>query len=1798
MCKKFGTIEEAKVYYHPQTQRHLGVGTVVFRSSRSAKTCADALHKTSKMGNIMNVQVDFLGRGNVFPYSVFVSGKFRTQLLNELMADLLPRHGNEIQHVPTSQSVSIKNKSFPYDAHLFFPPDNRGTAHGYDPSVKPGEFFPSGCSTVDLKGRFTASDQIPVVPPSCATSFVSRSLHCMGDKCNLHNNVGSSNDQLLPGCHISVEDKHSSPSRQQPLPKRAGLNPTVEHTGVTQERVPRDLPQGKCLSERMGSVDSTSKALPHPEESLESRIQRLLRLNSLSSTGTGVCGSSGLPKTQSSVTADLHPTRFDGSIQFVNPVTQRAISVPVSQPEAAPCSSSILPESLRQTGEESHNPQLSAANRRTLLPTPESVNSMKAAAGAANLQNSPDASLADRSSLLRSHAKPVDLASVSFIIEEVKAMFLDELKNIMHRDVTRRIVEGNAFKIFSTWWDSYDSQHGSRSAGTSHSAATANTSAMRNSTFRPQVSIAVSGTSAENTTSFTADLSMDVSRSSVSSACTHTTIPGQSMPSMGSSTLSQSSQSGLNAFGFGLFTGLRTPLPKIRRKPRPPTPSPSPPPCPKAPLNMPLTRPKAHQSDPRHSAVHHRTPRRSLSSTDGTSSGGASAPASDGEYKWNNEDRADARTSASETLRKSDADDRSQLVSGRSHRRFAGHDWPRSDVSSTSSSVSRRLSLTSPKHSPSGSLSGSPNRYSSPTSISEGDKLPSDHLNGKPKSRSKGTVRVSDVFAPSSDGESFAQSPRPSVGGTTSQVDGGSSEESTEPLANESEAERLVKSASDPFPETSPRLSDVQSSLANVCDMQSASGPRSPLSGEPDRSPEKPSSKSLSSDNSLSSLDDETDTAVLSPRGSPQPQQTSSNRKGYSVSTLELERSKRVAKRKVRPRRRSHNASGTQRGRGKSRKPLLSNAPRAPSSQERRSYRRYNRTRHSASCTSMDSQSSLNDSPVEDSYISNRVHNNDLTSVPPEHQWPALRSSLTASDGDPQTTHVQTSRMTHSQPIQTVPGYVCASPDGCQPVAQNKTKTSQPSRGPSLLTEPTMDRSAYDAHMETRRIPYKPGKENARKSTSVLRHLEESLLSPPTEQWKGHEDDTESASDESTEIIDTVHRPYCWPEQLMQEHNYFHLPTIGTTIKYRSRRSRRGYKDHASDLLRNGMKPELQPSDFGHRSRKRPWPLTALDDSLASTVEAEFRLHSQRFKDKRVATSLSNELTDRDDPSLLSSSNYVPTSRLVTENRSKARIRGNRELASLFTPVVRADLERDVVVESCKKHVSSPPSHVKVPPPIFKPRTAEEENYVLRLITLHGLDAEDIGFLQAAHTHLSNCSSTSVCQWCERNPEHAALFAFPDLISPKLVSAVRSLPWVDHPPTLIPDPTDAPCYLSPDGRLLKYSDLDSRIHFSRATHEQKWPLRACQSRFYKRARTARLAPAQSVVGALSRDRKVSRALFGSDSSMSPDSGNQHSSGSDSETQKTAEPDQSPLAARPKWSDVDKQLYVVSAFASYQQLDSTRDPLADNVDFHLGPAASLPPVHSSGCARAQGFYPIPAEERFRRPWSVGRSLIGDDGQRRPIPLMPATVEAQLGVSAILQVFGGNLEDRLTEQASEAKKKQLTQFREARSVQRRLLAEFQDIETGDLLKFNQLKFRKKQLIFAKSPIHAWGLIALEPIAAEEMVIEYVGQVVRKSVAELREQQYEAKGIGGSYLFRIDDDFVIDATMCGNNARFINHSCQPNCYAKIITVEGKKKIVIYSKRDINVMEEITYDYKFPYEEEKIPCLCGASGCRGTLN
>ena len=75
----------------------------------------------------------------------------------------------------------------------------------------------------------------------------------------------------------------------------------------------------------------------------------------------------------------------------------------------------------------------------------------------------------------------------------------------------------------------------------------------------------------------------------------------------------------------------------------------------------------------------------------------------------------------------------------------------------------------------------------------------------------------------------------------------------------------------------------------------------------------------------------------------------------------------------------------------------------------------------------------------------------------------------------------------------------------------------------------------------------------------------------------------------------------------------------------------------------------------------------------------------------------------------------------------------------------------------------------------------------------------------------------------------------------------------------------------------------------------------------------------------------------------------------------------------------------------------------------------------------------------------------------------------------------------------------------------------------------------------------------------------------MADARERKYDEgalKGQGGDcYMFRLDSDIVLDATMRGNVARFINHSCTPNCYSKVIEIDGHKHIIIFAQRDLEV-------------------------------
>jgi SET domain-containing protein len=134
---------------------------------------------------------------------------------------------------------------------------------------------------------------------------------------------------------------------------------------------------------------------------------------------------------------------------------------------------------------------------------------------------------------------------------------------------------------------------------------------------------------------------------------------------------------------------------------------------------------------------------------------------------------------------------------------------------------------------------------------------------------------------------------------------------------------------------------------------------------------------------------------------------------------------------------------------------------------------------------------------------------------------------------------------------------------------------------------------------------------------------------------------------------------------------------------------------------------------------------------------------------------------------------------------------------------------------------------------------------------------------------------------------------------------------------------------------------------------------------------------------------------------------------------------------------------------------------------------------------------------------------------------------------------------------------------------------------------------------SPIHGRGVRALVSIKKGSRIIEYLGERVSHAEADRR---YELKGEddGHTFLFIVSNRTVIDAGVDGNEARFINHSCDPNCE----TVIERSRVFIEAIRDIEPGEELGYDYQLTWEstddaEElaNYACRCGAKQCRGTM-
>ena len=133
---------------------------------------------------------------------------------------------------------------------------------------------------------------------------------------------------------------------------------------------------------------------------------------------------------------------------------------------------------------------------------------------------------------------------------------------------------------------------------------------------------------------------------------------------------------------------------------------------------------------------------------------------------------------------------------------------------------------------------------------------------------------------------------------------------------------------------------------------------------------------------------------------------------------------------------------------------------------------------------------------------------------------------------------------------------------------------------------------------------------------------------------------------------------------------------------------------------------------------------------------------------------------------------------------------------------------------------------------------------------------------------------------------------------------------------------------------------------------------------------------------------------------------------------------------------------------------------------------------------------------------------------------------------------------------------------------------------------------------SEIHGRGVYAAADIANETQIIEYIGEYVDKDESEKRAWDQaavaEKTGDAAVYIFTLDKKWDIDGDVPWNDARLINHSCEPNCEAWI---EGDQ-IFIYSLRDIKDGEELTFDYGFDIEcYVDHPCLCGRPSCVGYI-
>lgn len=128
--------------------------------------------------------------------------------------------------------------------------------------------------------------------------------------------------------------------------------------------------------------------------------------------------------------------------------------------------------------------------------------------------------------------------------------------------------------------------------------------------------------------------------------------------------------------------------------------------------------------------------------------------------------------------------------------------------------------------------------------------------------------------------------------------------------------------------------------------------------------------------------------------------------------------------------------------------------------------------------------------------------------------------------------------------------------------------------------------------------------------------------------------------------------------------------------------------------------------------------------------------------------------------------------------------------------------------------------------------------------------------------------------------------------------------------------------------------------------------------------------------------------------------------------------------------------------------------------------------------------------------------------------------------------------------------------------------------------------------------WGLKTNDDVKKGQFVHEYVGDLIDEAECKRRLENYHQNDFTNYYMLTIDKNRIIDAGPKGNNSRFMNHSCQPNCETQKWTVNGDIRIGLFAMDDIDAGNELTFNYNLDcLGNDKTVCRCGAPVCSGFL-